>query len=74
MTREEFKAALIRTYSKRPYYFRHDAECQQIRGEKAISMANSDRKHGLKPFYIGRLAAYPTQQLIDYACSRFSNV
>ena len=29
MTREEFKAPLIRTYSKRPYYFRHDAECQR---------------------------------------------
>ena len=61
MTRDEFKALLIQTYGGRPYYFRHDKECAEIRGERKISMANADRKHGLKPFYIGRLAAYPTQ-------------
>jgi len=74
MTRDEFRESLIKAYGGRPYYYRYDKECAEIRGERKISMANSDRKHGLKPFYIGRLAAYPTEQLIAYAVSRFSEV
>ena len=74
MTKEQFRISLEKTYGNRPFYFRREPECQQIRGQKPGTMANVDALHGLKPFYVGKKAAYSTEALIEYALTRFSEV
>jgi hypothetical protein len=72
MTKEQFKQVLTSTYGHRPFYFRTDSETKIILGKSSGALANDDCKgKGLKPFYIGKKAAYPTQDLIDLAVKRF---
>jgi len=73
MDREQFKKILIETYGSRPFYFRTDPECRIIRAKTPPAMANDDSAgRGIKPFYVGKKAAYPTPELIELAVSRFS--
>ncbi len=71
MTKDEFRKILQKQYGHRPYYYRHEPETAQIRGETPGTMANTDRKVGLIPFYVGKHAAYETGSLIAYGVSRF---
>ena len=73
MDKEKFRELLTDTYGHRPYYFRTDAECQIMRAKKPAAMANDDCiGKGLKPFYLGRKAAYLTPELIELAVQRFT--
>lgn len=73
MTREEFKQMLTETYGHRPFYYRTDKEVRQMIGKTPAALANDDcMGRGLKPFYIGRKAAYVTPELIDKAVERFN--
>lgn len=70
---EEFRQALIATYGHRPFYFRTEPECKILRAKTPAAMANDDSAgRGIRPFYVGRRAAYQTPELIEHAVKRFS--
>lgn len=71
--KEEFRQVLITTYGHRPFYFRAEPECKILRAKTPAAMANDDSAgRGIRPFYVGKKAAYPTPALIELAVKRFS--
>jgi hypothetical protein len=74
MDKEQFRKVLTETYGHRPFYFRTDPECKVIRAKTPAAMANEDSTgRGIRPFYVGKKAAYPTPELIELAVKRFSD-